>query len=88
MKWLKEFLVIVFTVFIMEFADKTQLAALAFAMKYNPLKVYIGVVTGLALCTICSVLLGRFISTVLPQKYIERVMGIVLVAAGLLMLLK
>lgn len=80
---IKDFLIIIWTVFLLEFADKTQLAAISFATRQNPLVVYIGVVLGLSIATVISVALGKTIGFLLPAKYIKLVAGILFIIVGL-----
>ncbi|MEN3045126.1 MAG: TMEM165/GDT1 family protein [Candidatus Hydrothermales bacterium] len=80
---LKELFLIVGTIFLMEFADKTQLAAMCFATKYNPVTVYIGVISGLALATLISVALGKILCFVFPYRYLKIFVGIVFIGIGI-----
>lgn len=80
---IKDFLIIVWTVFLLEFADKTQLAAISFATRQNPLVVYIGVVIGLSIATVISVAVGKTIGVLLPTRYIKLVAGVLFILIGL-----
>ncbi|MEN3046976.1 MAG: TMEM165/GDT1 family protein [Candidatus Hydrothermales bacterium] len=59
------------TVFLMGFADKTQLAAICFATKYNPITVYTGVILGLALATLVSFTFRKILGCVLLCVYLK-----------------
>jgi len=83
----KVFWLITGTIFLMELGDKTQLAAIGFASKYHPLWVYLGVIFGMALCTIISVAVGKLISTLVPLRYLKLVVGILFVGVGIWTLL-
>lgn len=80
---LKDFLLIVWTIFLLEFADKTQLATISFATRQNPLLVYVGVVLGLSIATIISVAVGKAIGLALPAKFTKLVAGILFIIVGI-----
>ncbi len=80
-------LMIIGTIFLMELGDKTQLAAVAFASQHNGLLVYLGVITGLALCTILSVLVGEAIERYIPKEYLRYVVGAIFILTGVFALL-
>lgn len=80
---LKEFLFIAMTVFLMEIADKTQIATIGFAARHNPVMVYAASVLGLAACTVLSVLFGGVLAEVVPEKYLKLLVGVLLIAAGI-----
>jgi putative Ca2+/H+ antiporter (TMEM165/GDT1 family) len=65
----------VFGAFILaEFGDKTQLAALALAVKYNAfLEVWMGATLGMFAANSAGVIAGNRISEKLPEKLIKRV---------------
>lgn len=80
---MKEFFTIMCMIFLLEFADKTQLAAISFATRQNPIMVYLAVVLGLSLATIISVAIGKVIGMALPTKYIKIVAGILFIVVGI-----
>lgn len=80
---LKDFLLIVWTIFLLEFADKTQLAAISFATRMNPVVVYLGVILGLSIATVVSVAIGKAIGMALPARFIKLVAGILFIIVGI-----
>lgn len=78
----KVFWLVTGTIFLMELGDKTQLAAIGFASKYPPFWVYLGVVCGMALCTVISVLFGKAIATLFPPRYLKMLVGIIFIGTG------
>ncbi len=80
-------LMIIGTIFLMELGDKTQLATVAFASQHNALWVYVGVVLGLALCTVLSVLIGGAIERYVPKEYLRYVVGSIFLITGVWTLL-
>lgn len=85
---IREFLLILVTIFLMEIADKTQLSAIAFATKYHPILVYFATLFGLALATLLSVILGKLLATILPQQYLKIAVGLIFIIIGLLTIFK
>ncbi|MGB9607304.1 MAG: TMEM165/GDT1 family protein [bacterium] len=83
----KDLLAIIWTIFLLEFADKTQVAAMCFATKHKPLLVYVGVILGLSLATVISVAIGRCLAVSLPTKYIKIVAGSLFISLGIWVLL-
>ncbi|MFO0037737.1 MAG: TMEM165/GDT1 family protein [Synechococcaceae cyanobacterium] len=82
--WLAVFLSTATTVFLAELGDKTQLAALLLSAESGrPLVVFVGASLALISSSLVGVLLGRWLSTVLPAQQLERLAGILMVALGL-----
>jgi len=82
--WLSVFLSTATTVFLAELGDKTQLAALLLSAESGrPLVVFFGASLALICSSLVGVLLGRWLSTVMPAHQLERLAGIVMVALGL-----
>ena len=72
------------TVFLAELGDKTQLAALLLsAQSGRPVVVFVGASLALICSSLVGVLLGRWLSTVMPPHQLERAAGILMVALGL-----
>ncbi len=80
---IKNFLLIVWTIFLLEFADKTQIAAVSFASRQNPFLVYTGAVLGISIATIISVAIGGLIGYALPTKYVKLVAGALFIIVGI-----
>ena len=74
------------TVFLAELGDKTQLAALLLsAQSGQPVVVFLGASLALISSSLVGVLLGRWLSTVMAPRQLERAAGILMVALGLWM---
>lgn len=70
-------------VFFAEMGDKTQLLAMAFAAKYNAYKVLIAVFIATGLINTFSVLVGRFLTTVVPVELISLIAALSFIVFGL-----
>ena len=82
--WLTVFLTTATTVFLAELGDKTQLAALLLsAQSGQPVTVFVGASLALICSSLVGVLLGRWLSTVMPAHQLERAAGLLMVALGL-----
>lgn len=82
--WGAAFVTTFTTVFLAELGDKTQLAALLLsAQSGRPGVVFVGASLALISSSLVGVLLGRWLSTVLPAQQLERLAGILMVALGL-----
>jgi putative Ca2+/H+ antiporter (TMEM165/GDT1 family) len=82
--WLAVFLSTATTVFLAELGDKTQLAALLLSAESGrPLVVFFGASLALICSSLVGVVLGRWLSTVMPAQQLERLAGILMVALGL-----
>ena len=82
--WLAVFLSTATTVFLAELGDKTQLAALLLSAESGrPVVVFVGASLALICSSLVGVLLGRWLSTVLPPQQLERLAGLLMVALGL-----
>ena len=72
------------TVFLAELGDKTQLAALLLSAESGrPVIVFIGASLALISSSLVGVLLGRWLSRVLPPQQLERLAGILMISLGL-----
>jgi len=72
------------TVFLAELGDKTQLAALLLSAESGrPVIVFIGASLALISSSLVGVLLGRWLSRVLPPQQLERLAGILMIGLGL-----
>ncbi len=72
---LQEFIKSLFLIFIAEMGDKTQILAMAFATQYSIQKVLWGVFIGAFLNHGIAVLLGSYLSNVIPIKAIQILAG-------------
>lgn len=70
-------------IFIAEMGDKTQILAMAFATKYSVKKVLLGIFIGAFLNHGLAVLLGKYISTVIPVNTVQIIAGFAFVAFAL-----
>jgi putative Ca2+/H+ antiporter (TMEM165/GDT1 family) len=76
-------------VFLMELGDKTQLMSFMLASRYRaPLKVFIGVITGLASVTLIGVVIGLLLKEALDLSLISPLIGLVFVLIGLYIMIK
>jgi putative Ca2+/H+ antiporter (TMEM165/GDT1 family) len=69
-------------ILISEMGDKTQIASGLFATKYNPIVVFIGVLSALSVLSIMAVYLGKFIALKINRRAISKIAGIVFVVSG------
>ncbi|MBP1911045.1 TMEM165/GDT1 family protein [Thermococcus stetteri] len=80
-------LAIFFAIFLAELGDKTQLATMAFAAKYEWKVAFVGAILGLAAVNLVGALIGDKIGDVLPIEVIHKGAGVLFIAFGVLMLL-
>jgi Ca2+/H+ antiporter, TMEM165/GDT1 family len=74
------------TIFLAEVGDKTQLATLLMsAQSHKPWTVFAGAATALVATSLVGVLLGRWLSTVLKPRTLERVTGVILAVVAVLL---
>ena len=69
-------------VFLSEWGDKTQIASALFATEYNPLMVFIGVMTALLILSIMAIYLGKFLSGRIDRRLITKIAGFVFLLIG------
>ena len=82
--WGAAFLTTFTTVFLAELGDKTQLAALLLSAESGrPVLVFVGASLALISSSLVGVLLGRWLSRVLPPQQLERLAGILMIGLGL-----
>lgn len=73
--------------FLAELGDKTQLAVIALAAKYNqPLQIWLGATLGMGLANILGIIIGNKLGTALPQKTIKWIAGLAFITFGVLVL--
>jgi len=66
-----------------EMGDKTQLLAMAFATRYNPYKVLLAVFLATIVNHALAVVVGRFLTTVIPMDVISLVAALSFIVFGL-----
>lgn len=72
------------TVFLAELGDKTQLAALLLSAESGrPVLVFVGASLALISSSLVGVLLGRWLSRVIPAQQLERLAGALMIGLGL-----
>ena len=77
------FLISLGVIFVAELGDKSQLMALAFATRYRPLPVLLGITAATALVHLVSVVVGAVLGSALPTRAISVVAAIAFVGFGL-----
>jgi len=71
------------TVFVAELGDKTQLATLLLsAQSGQPWLVFVGAALALICSSLVGVLVGRWLSTILPPERLEQMAGVLMVGLG------
>jgi len=68
---------------ISEMGDKTQLVSGLFATKYDPLLVFIGAVSALALLSTITIYLGKYIVKRIDERTVSKVAAIIFILIGL-----
>lgn len=75
-----------FLIFAAEMGDKTQIMAMTFATQYKKTEVLTGVFLGVILNHGIAIVLGRYLSKIIPLSYLQIIAGIMFVIFGLLAL--
>lgn len=70
-------------IFLSELGDKTQVASFLFAVQYNPLLVFLGVMLSLAILSVLAVYFGELLGKKLSERMLQRFSGLIFVAIGL-----
>jgi putative Ca2+/H+ antiporter (TMEM165/GDT1 family) len=70
-------------IFVAELGDKSQLMALAFATRYRPLPVLVGITAATALVHLVSVVVGAALGAALPTRAIGVVAALAFVGFGI-----
>ena len=73
-----------FLILVSEMGDKTQIASGLFATKYNPVMVFIGVLSALTVLSVMAVYLGKFIALRMNKRVISKIAGVMFIALGIL----
>lgn len=84
---LQIFLSTFFTIFLAEVGDKTQLTVLLMSAESgSPWTVFLGAATALVATSLCGVLLGRWLSTRISPKVLEKSAAVLLLGIAALLL--
>lgn len=83
---IKELIRAFLLVFAAEMGDKTQIIAMTFATQYKVKEVILGVIFGVLLNHGIAIILGRFLSKVIPMNLIQIIAGIMFVIFGIMAL--
>lgn len=70
-------------IFISEIGDKTQIASGLFATKFDPLMVFIGVISALTILSVMTIYLGKFVALKVNKKVISNIAGVVFILVGI-----
>ncbi len=70
-------------IFLSEWGDKTQIASALFAAEYEPIMVFIGVMTALLILSAMAIYLGKLLSSRIDRKQVTRIAGVVFLLIGL-----
>ena len=66
-----------------EMGDKSQIATLLFAARFDPLFVFIGAFAALVLLSVVSIAVGKALATRLDHKIISFLSGALFILAGI-----
>ncbi len=69
-------------IFLTEWGDKTQVAAVLFATQYDMKLVLMGTMLALSLLSLIAIFCGKFLCKRLDQKLIKKIAGVVLLSWG------
>jgi putative Ca2+/H+ antiporter (TMEM165/GDT1 family) len=82
------FIIALFTVFLMELGDKTQLTAFALGLKYRaPVKVFMGVIVGLCGVTIIAVIIGVVLKSTVDIQLLKPIISVLFISGGIFFLI-
>lgn len=79
---LQEFLKAFCLVFIAEIGDKSQILAMTFATKYKTTQVVIGIIIGIVFNHLLAIIVGIYISNIIPIKMLQIVAGLLFIIFG------
>ncbi|QQY78784.1 putative Ca2+/H+ antiporter (TMEM165/GDT1 family) [Keratinibaculum paraultunense] len=83
---IREFIKAFLLIFAAEMGDKTQIIAMTFATQYKVKEVLLGVFLGVFLNHGIAILLGRYLSKLIPMDWIQLIAGFMFVLFGLIAL--
>ena len=73
-------------IFLSEWVNKTQIASVLFATKYDIVMVLAGVMVALTLISIMAILIGKFISTRIKERTMTKIAGTLFIVMGIIFL--
>ncbi len=71
-------------IFVSELGDKTQIASGLFATRYNPVLVFLGVISALTILSLMAILVGNLIKDRLNRRLISYISAVVFIIIGIL----
>jgi len=71
-------------IFLSEWGDKTQIASILFAAKYDIVMVMAGVMIALTLISIMAIFIGKFISTKIKERTMTKIAGVLFIMMGII----
>ncbi|MBN2422839.1 TMEM165/GDT1 family protein [Candidatus Woesearchaeota archaeon] len=74
-------------IFVSEMGDKTQIASGLFAIQYNPLMVFFGVMLSLTILSVIAVYMGNIASRKINKKMISVISGMLFILIGIFSLI-
>ena len=73
-------------IFLSEWADKTQLAAAAFASYLNPVLVFLGTISALAILTLLAIFVGSKLTKYIKRELLQKITGALFLLIGAFLL--
>ncbi len=70
-------------IFFAELGDKTQISSALFAAKYNPLVVFIAMITAMTLLSVTAIYIGKVFLKKVDKKLISKISGVLFILIGL-----
>lgn len=83
---LQELIKSFFLIFVAEMGDKTQIIAMTFATQYKIREVILGVIIGVFFNHGLAIILGRYLSTLIPMDFLQIIAGFMFIIFGILAL--
>jgi len=71
-------------IFLSEFGDKTQIASALFAARYQPAKVFTGVMLALSFLSMVTVHVGKKLSDKVSQRLLSQIAGSIFIIMGII----
>ncbi|MBI2442735.1 MAG: TMEM165/GDT1 family protein [Candidatus Levybacteria bacterium] len=70
-------------IFLSEWGDKTQIAAGAFATRFSPLFVFIGVIAAMVALSVLAIVVGNVLVKKIPTDNVHKIAGVLFILLGL-----